>query len=218
MKKVYFAGLIFMPLIFMSFFNLKKESKEELFWKSFVKNEKLIYENVDDDTNVRKKIFDDISQYFKQIDENLAFEFSPIHENGIREFSISAEGIKESFPVVEKLISKSPKLKNWKFNAFRQRVPGDSIALNFGDYEIGYDDIYFRYSTADNQLGVELNVRNFDESGTMQNAIYVLLDGLLGEYDVTINIDWIEWVKLDENNIDNLLPLIELRDIVDNRK
>ena len=63
-----------------------------------------------------------------------------------------------------------------------------------------------------------MNVRNFDESGTMQNAIYVLLDGLLGEYDVTINIDWIEWVKLDENNIDNLLPLIELRDIVDNRK
>src|SRR5690606_30952979 len=52
MKKVYFAGLIFMPFNFVSVFNLKKESKEELFWKSFVKNEKLIYENVDGGTNV----------------------------------------------------------------------------------------------------------------------------------------------------------------------
>lgn len=52
----------------------------------------------------------------------------------------------------------------------------------------------------------------------MQNAIYVLLDGLLGEYDVTMNIDWIEWVKFDENNIENLDKLTELRYLIDSRK
>ena len=201
----------------MAFFSFKKENKEDKFWNWFIKNEEYIYKNVDN-LELRDAIFDDITEHFQEIDENLTFEFSPIHENGIREFSISADGIKESFSAVENLISKSPKLNNWKFNAFRQRVPGDHIALNFGEYNISYDDIYFRYSTADNQLGIELNIRNFDESGTMQNAIYILLDGLLGEYDVTVNIDWIEWVKLDEDNLDNLLPLIELKNIIDNRK
>ena len=198
-------------------FNLFKTNPEDEFWKWFTKNEKFIYENVENDEK-QEELFDNISSRLHKIDENLVFEFSPIHENKIREFSISADGIKESFPAVENLISKSPKLNNWQFNAFRQRVPGDGLTLDFGKFKIGYDDIYFRHSTSNNELGIELNIRNFDDSGEMKNAIYILLDGLLGEYDVTMNIDWIEWVKLDENNIENLNKLIELRDIIDSRK
>jgi len=198
-------------------FNIFKSNPEEDFWKWFTKNEKFIYENLEN-KNKQEKLFDDISSRLHKIDENLVFEFSPIHENKIREFSISADGIKESFPAVEKLIAISPKIKNWQFNAFRQRVPSNDLTLDFGEFQIGYDDIYFRHSTSDNELGIELNIRNYDESAQMQNAIYVLLDGLLGEYDVTMNIDWIEWVKLDEKNLDNLDKLTELRNLVDSRK
>ena len=198
-------------------FNIFKSNPDEDFWKWFAKNEKFIYENVEN-KDKQEKLFDDISSRLHKIDENLVFEFSPIHENNIREFSISADGIKESFPAVENLIAKSPKIKNWQFNAFRQRVPGDDLTLDFGKFKIGYDDIYFRHSTSNNELGIELNIRNYDESAQMQNAIYVLLDGLLGEYDVTMNIDWIEWVKLDENNIENLDKLTELRYLIDSRK
>jgi hypothetical protein len=67
-------------------------------------------------------------------------------------------------------------------------------------------------------LGIELNIRNYNGNPHMQNAIYILLDALLGEYDVTMEIDWIDWAELDEENLDNLLPLIELRSIIDNRK
>jgi len=48
-----------------------------------------------------------------------------------------------------------------------------------------------------------------------QNAIYLLLDNLIGEEDVAKKIDWIEWVSLDEELKDSLLPLIELRQLVD---
>ena len=201
----------------MAFFSFKKENKEDQFWNWFIKNEEYIYKNVDN-LEFRDAIFEDITEHFQEIDENLTFEFSPIHDNGIREFSISADGIKESFPAVNKIISKSPKLKNWQFNAFRQRIPGDSITLNFGDYEIRYDDIYFRYSTDNDELGIELFTRNFDDSGEMKNAIYILLDALIGEYDVTVNISWIEWKKLEEENIQNLQPLIDLRKVIDHRK
>lgn len=198
-------------------FNIFKSNPEEDFWKWFEKNEKFIYENVENNDQ-QEKLFDEISSRLHKIDKNLVFEFSPIHENKIREFSISADGLKESFPAVEKLIAISPKIKNWQLNAFRQRVPGDDWTLDFGKFKIGYNDIYFRHSISNNELGIELNIRNYDESAQMINAIYVLLDGLLGEYDVTMNIDWIEWVKLDENNVENLDKLTALRDLIDSRK
>ncbi|WP_313385148.1 hypothetical protein [Chishuiella sp.] len=215
-KLLIILTLILISSIMLSF-NIFKSNPEEDFWKWFEKNEKFIYENVEN-KDKQEKVFDDISSRLHKIDENLVFEFSPIHENNIREFSVSADGIKESFPAVEKLIAISPRIKNWQFNAFRQRIPGDELTLDFGKFKIGYDDIYFRHSTSNNELGVELNIRNYDESAQMQNAIYVLLDGLLGEYDVTMNIKWIEWVKLDENNVENLDKLTELRDLIDSRK
>lgn len=201
----------------MAFFSFKKENKEDKFWNWFIKNEEYIYKNVDN-LELRDAIFDDITEHFQEIDENLTFEFSPIHENGIREFSISADGIEESFSAVNKMISKSPKLKNWQFNSFRQRIPGDELTINYGDYKIGYDDIYFTYSTENDELGIELFTRNFDDSGEMKNAIYILLDGLIGEYDVTVNINWIEWKKLEEENIKNLQPLTDLRKVIDHRR
>ena len=192
----------------MSFFNLfscqsNEITKDDKFWIWFSKNEKNIYENVDKE-NLREDIYDQISAEISKIDENLVFEIAPIQKDGKREFSISADGILESFPKVETLISKRPKLNNWNFTAFRQRIAGDDLEINYMNYKIGYDDIFYRFSTENNQLGIELNIRNYDETGDMQNAIYLLLDSLLGEYDVTKNIDWIEWNKLNESEINNL--------------
>ena len=51
-------------------------------------------------------------------------------------------------------------------------------------------------------------------TGQMQNAIYLLLDNLIGEEDVAKKIDWIDWVPLEEESKDSLLPLIEMRQLV----
>jgi len=206
----------------MSFFNLfscqsNEITKDDKFWIWFSKNEKNIYENVDKE-NLREDIYDQISAEISKIDENLVFEIAPIQKDGKREFSISADGILESFPKVETLISKRPKLNNWNFTAFRQRIAGDDLEINYMNYKIGYDDIFYRFSTENNQLGIELNIRNYDETGNMQNAIYLLLDSLLGEYDVTKNIDWIEWNKLNESEINNLYQITDLRELIDSRK
>ena len=171
-----------------------------------------------DKENLREDIYDQISAEISKIDENLVFEIAPIQKDGKREFSISADGILESFPKVETLISKRPKLNNWNFTAFRQRIAGDDLEINYMNYKIGYDDIFYRFSTENNQLGIELNIRNYDETGDMQNAIYLLLDSLLGEYDVTKNIDWIEWNKLNESEINNLYQITDLRELIDSRK
>ena len=198
----------------MSFSIFNKETKEEKFWKWFEKNHETYYTEIEN-LEIRDDLFDELTKNLKKVNEDLIFEFSPIHENNVREFTISAEGMKELFPIVEKLIEKAPKLKNWKFNAFRQRIPGDDFEIQYGDLKIGYSDIYYRSEKDNGKLGIELNIKNYDGKGQTQNAIYILLDGLIGEYDVTTKIGWIEWVELDKNEIKNLKPIIELRKEID---
>ncbi|MCT2561811.1 hypothetical protein [Chryseobacterium herbae] len=217
MGRKFYSFTILTVLVFFGTMCTRNKSRQEKFWEWFSKNEKHIYENVESE-KLQKQIFNDISSQLAKIDQNLVFEFSPIRKNNIREFSISADGIKESFPSVENLIKSSPKLTNWKFSAFRQRVPNDNYEIQYKEYNIGYDDIFYRYSTSNNEFGIELNIKNYDGSAGMQDAIYVLLDGLLGEYDVVMNINWIDWKKLDENESNKLHNLIELRALIDSRK
>ena len=215
MKKI----IILIPIIIltMGFSLFNKQSKEEKFWKWFTENQKTYYEQVEN-LETREQLFDKLSTELKQIHEDLVFEFSPIKKSGIREFTISADGLKEVFPYVEKLLEKSPKIPKWKFSAFRQRVPGDEIGLNYGDFKISYKDIYFRYNENDGKLGIELNIREYNGEPQKQNAIYILLDSLIGEYDVVMGIDWIDWVKLDDSQIESLNPITSLRLLIDRRK
>ncbi len=202
----------------MGFTLFNKQTKEDKFWSWFSKHQETYYNEIEN-LEIREKIFNDLSTELKKVHQDLVFEFSPIHDDGIREFTISAEGIKELFPIVENLVDKSPKIENWQFNAFRQRVPGDDFDIQYGDFKVGYSDIYFRYQDGEyGKIGIELNIRDFDDSGQSKNAIYILLDGLIGEYDITMGIDWIEWVKLDESNIDTLDPIISLRALMDEKK
>ena len=194
-----------------------KKSSEDKFWKWFEKNQSTYYEGIEN-LEIRKNIFDKLSSELNKVHEGLSFEFSPIHENKIREFTISAEGIKDVFPIVKKLIEKAPKLENWKFYAFRQRIPGDNFEIEYEDVKIGYSYLFFRFGHIEEKIGLELNIRNFDERPETQNAIYLLLDGLIGEYDVTMGIKWIEWIKLDEENIEKLYPITHLRKIIDKKK
>ena len=212
--------LIITPIILltMGFSLFNKQSKEDKFWNWFSKNQNTYYNEIEN-LEIREKIFNDLSTELKKVHKDLVFEFSPIHENGIREFTVSAEGIKELFPIVEKLIESAPKIEKWQFNAFRQRIPGDEFEIQYGDFRISYSDIYFRYVDGEyGEIGIELNIRDFDDSGQSKNAIYILLDGLIGEYDITMGIDWIEWVKLDETNIENLNPITILRTLIDQKK
>jgi len=212
--------LVVLPIlvITMGFSLFNMQSKEEKFWNWFLKNQETYYNEIEN-LEIRERIFNELSTELKKVHQDLVFEFSPIHENGIREFTISAEGIKEIFPLVEKLVEIAPVVKNWQFNAFRQRISGDDIVIQYEDLQIGYSDIYFRYQDGEyGKIGIELNIKDFNGSGQIQNAVYILLDALIGEYDITLGIAWIEWVKLNESNIQSLNPIISLRSLIDQKK
>jgi hypothetical protein len=213
MKKHYY--IIASIILIMILNSCKKKDKYEIFWDWFSKNENEYY-------NYEKKnqelLFNNLHQKLIEIDSNLVFEFGPTQLNNIREFTISADGLKESFPAVIELVKRAPNLDKWKISSFRQRIPGDEIEIRYDNFKISYDDIYFRYSEESGKIGLELNIRNYEETSEFISATYVLLDGLIGEYDMETKVDWIERKSLDETKIDSLYKLVELRGIIDDLK
>ncbi|MBS9776286.1 MAG: hypothetical protein KGV57_04285 [Fusobacterium sp.] len=194
-------------------------NKYQKFWKWFDENNQKYYDHIQN-SEMQEELFEELSNELEKVGDGLLFEFSPIFEERYREFAISANGIKEVFPLVIDLVKAAPKYENWEIKAFRQRTPNpENFTLKYGGFEMGLKDIYFRYCIEEDELGVELNIRNFDkENSTMIDGVFILLDQLLGEYDTTMSLAWIEWEKLDEEKVDKLIPIIELRDLVDELK
>ncbi len=194
-------------------------NKYEKFWKWFSENNQKYYEHIEN-ADMQEELFDELSNELEKVGDGLLFEFSPIFDNKYREFAISANGIKEVFPLIIDLVEAAPKFENWEIKAFRQRTPNpEKFTIKYAGLEMSLKDIYFRYCIEDNELGIELNIRNLDmENSMMLDCVYILLDQLLGEYDTTMFIDWIEWEKLDEEKVDKLIPIIKLRDLVDELK
>jgi len=194
---------------------LIQKDKDVEFWKWFSQNQNELYHYEKN----QQILFDELTKKLKNIDSNLTFEFSPIHADSIREFTISADGLKESFPTVMRLLDKAPKMPKWKINAFRQRVPGDGIQIAYDDsLKISYDDIYFRYVKDSGKIDLELYIRNYKRKSGFDNAVFILLDALIGEYDMETRISGIDRKLLDESKPDSLHRIVELRGIVDKLK
>lgn len=197
--------------------NIKQQAKIAKFWDWFLKNEPLFYYGTEHPRN-RIDIVEKITDQLKSLNQYLVFELSPIKEGEYKEFIISADGIKEAFAAVLEVVKYAPKHKNWRFIAFRPRMESDDLSISTGLIDFSYNDLFFRYVLTDKEFGVELNIRNFKYTDWEKNALFVLLDSLVGEYDAVTEIDWLEWVELDEQEEEELFPFVELRKLVDERK
>lgn len=190
-------------------------SKEEQFWEWFAQNESELYRANQESVEVFKALNEELAK----ISQGLTFEFSAVLQGAIKDFCISADGVKEYFPAVIDLVKVAPKFEHWHIRAFRQRIPNDNIAISMGDIDLSYDDIFFRYSIEDGKINIDLHIRNLvANKDQFISAIFILLDALLGEYDVVTQIGAIRWNKLDESTISQLASFVTLRNLVDRNK
>ena len=186
-----------------------KKSKQQLFWEWFAKNTDLFFHfEKDQDT-----LFLKLKTELQKIHPDLVFEFSPIIKNSTREFIVSADGIKSLFPIVMDLVNQAPILKKWKIVAFRQSH-NDITQINYENLIIKLNDVYFRYGKDSGQIALELNIRGFYESPEWTAATFILLDTILGEYHTEISLSAIHKKKLDENEVNILLPISALLQVI----
>ena len=166
----------------MGFFSCSfQKTDEEKFWNWFCKNSQMIYDFEEN----QEVIFDKIQEQLHKINPNLTFEISSV-KNGKRDFVISADGIIEVFPFVEKLYSARPELEEWNFVKFRPRRKIDN-SIRIGNKELNPADIKFMFiqDDSDGKIGIVLFMNGYNENEieVYDQIGFLFLDEALGEYD-----------------------------------
>lgn len=191
----------------------KRPDQQQLFWRWFSKNADSYFHF----ENNQNALFSKLKAELEKINSNLTFEFSPILPQGDRELVISADGVKSAFPAVQDLVKQAPQLKGWKIIAFRQPHP-QITQISFDGLTINLDDVFFNYEKNDGRLGLDLYLRNFSESAAWTNAVFILLDNILGEYDAEMLLSYIRKNTLRDDLKDSQLNIYELSSVVQSYK
>lgn len=183
---------------------------EQDFWQWFQKNEDTLFHFEKD----QERVFGRLAAQMKRLHPSLTFEFGPV-ANGKREFVISADGIKEAFPAVERLHAAAPKFDRWVFIKFRpRRTPMD---LEYEGVKVKADAILCSVRQDKAKVGVTVYIPGYREAEdkTYAGIAFLFLDQALGEYDVETKVGFIEVKDVAEKTQVEKKPLQELTRLVD---
>lgn len=190
-------------------------SKENKFWDWFFKNNGRYYSlNLVADKYLKEKLLNELLEHLHNYSEGLYFEIggSP---NEAQELIISAEGKKEHFVEVEKLVAEVPLISNWKFVAFKQ--PATTLFVT--EYEgLILDPKLIWFLPLDNEndpstLGLIVYLKNYTErhKDLFVAGVFKVLDTLLGDKSAALNIQYLDVDKLPANpKKKGLIELVDL--------
>lgn len=137
---------------------------------------------------------------------------------GENELVLSADGVVASFPAVTRLAAAAPDIPGWRVTAFKPRI-GGATQLSINGQTIGPDSV--TYASENDALRGKINVEivlpwldDLNEDARMQ-IVFLLLDNLLGEYDVATAIGHIEVRMRGKDDKPAGKPLSQLPDEVD---
>jgi hypothetical protein len=147
-----------------------------------------------------------LSEHLKRIDRGLTYEMAPAWE-----IAISADGCPELMELVEQIVSKAPKMEGWHVVAFRQ-PSAEPIMISAFDSELTATNVTF--SVEDERDGVAdlvLYVPGLTEDTYrhLAHCSMLLLESLIGEYDVMTRLGEVDYESADEMPQD-ARPLTEL--------
>jgi hypothetical protein len=185
-------------------------SPESDFWTWFQKNEGEIYHF----ERNQEAVFDKLAARMHQVNPALTFEFGPI-KDGKREFVISADGIKEAFPSVEKLHAAAPLLKKWKVTKFRPRREPFDIA--YKGVSVQAASVTVVVQKEGTKIAAMMLIPGYTQSmhDTYLGIAFLILDQALGEYDVETRIGAIN-VSAPSGHFGKASTLAELPKVFDN--
>lgn len=137
----------------------------------------------------------------KELEADLTRNLLRVHpditwELGDRELTISADGRRELFPVVEELVRAAPAIQGWKVCAFRQ--PSSVTGIQMRNRKLEADSIRFvlRSETPPFSVTFYIDSLNDDTREELIGIAFILFDSLFGEYDVVTKLGDIEFEPL----------------------
>ena len=190
----------------------KKKITEQEFWSWFEKNSEDYFQL---DENNYDLLFNKLGLQLSKYHKDLTFEFSIEMNQGKREFIISAEGMVSAFPAVIKLVEEAPSLEKFNVVAFRQRQNSEQ-EIYFEDIVLNTEDIFFTYRE-DKQmdcLDIVIYIKGYsEENDQFIAATFIMLDSLIGEYDVGVKLGAINFEPYQKEK--EAQPILNLVSLVD---
>ncbi|MEJ9227758.1 hypothetical protein [Priestia aryabhattai] len=190
----------------------KKKITEKEFWSWFEKNSEDYFQLDEKNYDL---LFNKLGLQLSKYHKDLTFEFSIEMNQGKREFIISAEGMVSAFPAVIKLVEEAPSLEKFNVVAFRQRQNSEQ-EIYFEDIVLNTEDIFFTYRE-DKQmdcLDIVIYIKGYsEENDKFIAATFIMLDSLIGEYDVGVKLGEINFEPYQDEK--ETLPILNLVSLVD---
>jgi hypothetical protein len=202
--------------------------KINIFWNWFQDNNQTIKNFINETLKSQKQISHSIKHrlgfYCKELDYMIVFPKKP---NERTELIITANGNPEYFIQVTKLIKHAPTLKHWKFTAFVQSkenidkiMDGLDNPYVFQEITIKTSEIKFlplTYDEKTKKLDIMVCLKNYNihcDTKTWNQAIYIIIQDLLGEKASYQNINLVQLAQLPNNTFE-LIELYEFQFYID---
>src|SRR5207245_8240432 len=136
-------------------------------------------------------------------------------ESGRREFVLSAHEINDACPSVLALGRAAPALSRWTIIRFRPPRP-DVTQVSLGGVHLDARSIGFLAEPDGDRTGLTVSVPGYKATPnkTYEQAAYLLLDGMLGEYAVETGVGFIEIVPAQGRRPGQWRPLTQVREAV----
>jgi hypothetical protein len=159
------------------------------FWEWFVANEHALFTFETD----RERVFHRLGEAMGAVHGDLTFEFGPVMD-ARREFVISADGSRDAFPAVVALAAAAPRLSRWTVTPFRPRRAAP-LDLRIGAVSVRADDMALLPEALEGKVGLEVLIAGYRATpeSVFEQIGMLLLDHVLGEYDVETKIGYIEF-------------------------
>ena len=174
---------------------------------------------IDDAGSPQDHHLDQILQRISKIEPELAVELA-VREDGVKQMTISPDGVRERFQIVEQIVSQAPSMEGWEIVAFRQPIGAD-FSLRCGDLELTPSELYFLPLEEDGALDIIVFGQGFDDQDKDDLGYHglIMIDSLIGEYDCVMQVRHYDFQELpDEREREDLLPLSQLPAFIDARK
>lgn len=202
--------------------------KINTFWNWFQDNNQTIKNLINETPKTQKHLYfwlnRHLGYYCKELDFLIIF---PKKEKEKAELIITANGNPNFFSQVTELINKAPALRHWKFTAFIQPtenidkiIEGLDEPYVFQEITIKTSEIKFlplNYDEQTKKLDITVYLKNFKlycNTKTWEQAIYIIIQNLLGEKSVYQNINFVQLAQMP-NDHEELIHLYELQFFID---
>jgi hypothetical protein len=198
--------------------------KINTFWNWFQDNHHT-FKNIINETTENQKHFTfwinkNLNYYSRELDFIIVF---PKNLTTKFEFIITANGNKNYFHELITLVENAPLLKSWKFTAFIQptteidkMMRGLDEPYIFQDITLKISEIKFKpilYDENIKKVDIMIFLKNYNllcDTKTLKQAIYVILQELLGEKVLSQKISLVQLAQMT-NKEEDLIQLYELQ-------